>query len=239
VSGRAAEAHRRAVAAVGGLLAALPPDSGFAEWNAGNALATDGLPVFFHVTDAEEPFNVFCMSDDCSIGSHFGTLHAAEERRQIIWRMVAPDEREGFLIPVVARAANPLVLPDCLDWEFERVCDALLDDGVIDEAEADWLRERWDTAAIFAVLEAKGHDAVLYCNEHEGASRDGSDDNLSLMVWRAEQAKSPWSRRFDRADPRLCSQAAAGAAEERAWAEMGGRIDAHKEAFEALSAPRP
>jgi hypothetical protein len=226
-------AHHQATAAISRLLADLPDDSGFAAWNAGNALGRFGGPIFFHITDIDEPFNVFCKSDSCSIGSHFGTLYAAEDRRQIIYRMVAPEEREGFLIPVVISAKNPLAIPDCQDWHFDRICETLVEGGDIDQDEADWVLDQDDAeAALYALLEAKGYDALVYSNEHEGvnflpgriAAFPEGEANFSILVWRPEQVKSPFSARFNPDDPRLMSQTEMSREEEEAWLTMDDRI---------------
>lgn len=87
-------------------------------WMEGSAfLDDDGRPVvFFHGTDAHDQFNVFTRFDEQSLGFHFGSAEAANDRLRQIFRMVPQDENEGLIVPVYCRAANPLRLEDLYTW---------------------------------------------------------------------------------------------------------------------------
>jgi hypothetical protein len=158
--------------------------------------------IFFHGTDVAEPFNVFARSEDHSLGFHFGSMEAANDRLDQIYRMAPADENEGLVIPVYCRASNPLRLADQYTWEQVPVVCALVAAGIVSDDEADFIIDTASAEMIFAVIEEAGFDCIVYRNQCEAVSA-GHD---SLLVWRAELLKSPYSLRFDRNDPSLLSQ---------------------------------
>lgn len=192
---------------------------GWAIWNTGNALATtaDGLPLWFHGTH-EAGFNVFARCNEGSIGFHFGSLAAAECRLS---------ETSGFsedaaVIPVLLRAGNPLRLCDHECWGISRIAAELVDQLLIDDDMSDWLSACCDEAAVFALLEELGYDAVVYANEIEEAKDVKAD---SVFVWRAEQVKSPHTAIFDPQDPRLLTQCPADPVDLRDHAALAEIIE--------------
>lgn len=178
--------------------------SSAADWISGSAFVDEnGRPVvFYHGTDIDLPFNVFCQCGEGSIGFHFGSADTADTRlRQI--REGEADYDDGMsIIPVICRSTNPLRLNDLLCWGTREVIDALVDADVMTASEAETLLndDDCDLETIYAYIEEAGYDAVVYCNWTEGGTGD------SLIAWRPEMLKSPFSYDFAANDPRLLSQ---------------------------------
>jgi hypothetical protein len=175
-----------------------------AKWIEGGAFVEeDGRPAtFFHGTDVHEPFNIFTRFEDQSLGFHFGSVEAANDRLAQIFRMAPPDENEGIVIPVHCRAQNPLRMDDLYTWGQRAVVSALVDAGVASEDEAEFLEESASAEMLFAVIEEAGYDCIVYRNLCEA----GISAHDSILVWRAELLKSPYSLDFSLDDPRLLSQ---------------------------------
>jgi hypothetical protein len=200
-------------------------------WMAGGKLARGGRPlVWYHGTDCEDSFNIFTRWDDHSVGFHFGTSAAANDRLNAIFRMEAPEERGGRIIPVICRAVNPLRMHDQYTWETRSVAIALADACGLDDEFVDWVCDQNSAEAIYAAFECLGYDAVVYTNECEDKS--GIED--SLMIWRSELIKSPFSAVMDRADPSILSQAETDVDHLREWETIGANIDFMKEELNAM-----
>lgn len=176
----------------------------FEDWIEGSAfVGEDGRPtMFFHGTDIHDPFNIFTRFEDHSLGFHFGSMEAANDRISQIFRMAPPDENEGLIIPVYCRARNPLRLEDQYTWEQDAVVAALAEAGVLSEEEEEFVADSASAEMIFAAVEAAGYDCIVYRNRCE-AENEAHD---SILVWRAELLKSPYSLSFDMNDPRLLPQ---------------------------------
>lgn len=175
-----------------------------AKWIEGGAFVEDdGRPtMFFHGTDVHDPFNVFTRFEDQSLGFHFGSVEAANDRLDQIFRMAPPDENEGIVIPVHCRARNPLRMDDLYTWGQGSVVRALVEAGVAGEDEEEFLEDSACAEMLFAALEEAGYDCIVYRNLCE-AETNAHD---SILVWRAELLKSPYSQDFALDDPRLLSQ---------------------------------
>jgi hypothetical protein len=170
-------------------------------WAEGSYFANDGTgsPVrWFHGTDIDDQFNVFARCDEASLGFHFGTADAANDRLKQIECLADG----GSIIPVYCRATNPLVLEDLYTWSQWDVASALCDAGILTEDEAEFVADSASAEMIYAAIEEAGHDCVLYGNVCE--ARDAGE--ASLMVWRASLIKGVNSEIFDRDDPRILSQ---------------------------------
>jgi len=209
--------------------------AGMARWLEGSAFADGGVPaVLYHGTDIHDPFNVFTRWEgESSIGFHFGTREVANARIDEIFRMAAPDEREGIIIPVICRARNPLRLPDLMLWGQWECARALLEAGVLrSEEEMDHVADSCSEDAIFAAIEEAGYDCVVYGNEceHKAEVTD------SVIVWRSELLKSPWAASFDPADPRLLPQAPTDPADMDDWERRALSISAAREELRDLRA---
>lgn len=188
----------------------------------------DGTPlVWFHGTDSEVDFNVFTKTDDYSIGFHFGNADAANDRINEMFRMVPRDENAGVIIPVICRAKSPLRLPDLYEWSLDQIADAMLNCDLIDDVEHEWLVQRWRPEDVFAVLEEKGYDSVVYLNECE--HKEGKVD--SIFVWRAELLKSSYAATFDPNDPRLLPQNETSEVDMENWEILASEIEAAKEEY--------
>lgn len=201
--------------------------SSAADWISGSAFVDEnGRPVvFYHGTDIDLPFNVFCQCGEGSIGFHFGSADTADTRlRQI--RQGDLDYDDGMsVIPVICRSTNPLRLSDLLCWGTREVINALVDADVmtVPEAEALLDDDDCDLETIYAYIEEAGHDSVVYRNWTEGGTGD------SLITWRPELLKSPFSCDFDRNDPRLLSQAATDPQDLRRSVAMNEAIDMERQ----------
>mgnify|MGYP001428722723 CR=1 FL=1 len=205
------------------------------EWADGSAFNEGGMPrLWMHGTNVTEPFNVFTRWEDFSVGFHFGGPEAANDRAQNIHDEILGEDFDGVIIPVFCRATNPLRIPDLYTWEQHRVASALIDAGVIDEGEAEFLEESASAEMIFAILEEAGYDSLVYGNlcEHKEEVTD------SICVWRAELLKSPFASSFDRDDPRLMPQLPTDERDMEMWRAMSGSIEAEKEALREFRAGR-
>jgi hypothetical protein len=170
-------------------------------WAEGSYFADDGTgqPVrWFHGTDIDDHFNVFARCDEASLGFHFGTADAANDRL----RQIECLADGGSIIPVYCRAANPLVLNDLFTWSQWDVASALCDAVILTEDEAEFVADSASAEMIYAAIEEAGYDCVLYGNVCEARA---SGQN-SLMVWRASLIKGVNSSAFDRNEPRILSQ---------------------------------
>lgn len=198
-------------------------------WMEGGAFKNDdGTPlVWFHGTDSELNFNVFTKTDDYSIGFHFGNADAANDRINEMFRMVPRDENAGVIIPVICRAKSPLRLPDLYEWSLDQIADAMLNCDLIDDVEHEWLVQRLRPEDVFAVLEEKGYDSVVYLNECE--HKEGKVD--SIFVWRAELLKSPYAATFDLNDPCLLPQNETSEVDMENWEILASEIEAAKEEY--------
>lgn len=155
---------------------------------------------WFHGTDITDPFNIFACCEESSLGFHFGTAAAANDRLAKI--SMDDGELAGNIIPVFCRASNPLILDDLYTWGQWSVASALRDCGILTDEEAEFVADSASAEMIYAALEEAGHDCVLYTNACE--SRE--DGEVSLMVWRAEMIKGIHSEVFEIDDPRILSQ---------------------------------
>lgn len=205
-------------------------------WIEGGAfVGEDGTPMtFFHGTDITEPFNVFTRFEDQSLGFHFGSSEAANDRLRQIFRM-APDENDGVVIPVFCRAVRPLRLDDQYTWGQSAVISALVDAGVASEDDADFLYEGGSAEMLFAAMEEAGFDCIVYRNLCE-AEADAHD---SILVWRSELLKSPYSLEFERNDPRLLSQNETAEADLYEWECIAETIDACREQLREFRSTAP
>jgi len=171
------------------------PANDFREWFEGSAFVDDnGQPIIWcHGTEAE-PFNIFAMVEDGSMGFHFGSRGAALER------LDGTDAGEDArVVEVFCRARKPLRLRDHFTWTMCSVVGELEDLGVLKGDEGDAIYEACDDAMLFAVLERAGYDCIIYENETE---RHGD----SLLIWRPELIKAVDAGGFDREDPRIWPQ---------------------------------
>jgi hypothetical protein len=161
----------------------------------------DGTPRrWFHGTDIEDSFNIFAYFDEASLGFHFGSVSAANDRLAQIFRMT--DEPGGNIIPVHCRGVRPLVLNDLYTWGQWDVASALGDCGILTDDEVEFVAASASAAMLFAAIEEAGYDCVLYTNVCE--SMETAEE--SLMVWRAALVKGEHSVSFERDDPRILSQ---------------------------------
>lgn len=205
-------------------------DDGLKSWAAGSYFSDpDGmLQRWFHGTDAEEQFNIFAHCDDASLGFHFGSAAAANDRLSQI--SVDDEGFAGSIIPVFCRATNPLVIADLYTWGQWSVASALRDSGILTEDEAEFVTDSASAEMIYAAVEEAGYDCILYTNACE--SRDSGE--MSLMIWRAALVKGVHSLEFDREDPRILSQHSASD-DERSWFEhREAEIDRCREELRAL-----
>lgn len=203
-------------------------------WAEGSYFADDGTghPVrWFHGTDIEDRFNVFARCDEASLGFHFGTADAANDRLAQIECL----SEGGSIIPVYCRATNPLVLSDLFTWSQWDVATALCDAGILTDDEAEFVADSASAEMIYAAIEEAGYDSVLYGNACE--ARDSGQD--SLMIWRATLVKGVNSATFDKDDPRLLSQLPAFD-DEMSWHRYTERaIDDCREELRAFRASSP
>ncbi len=203
-------------------------------WAEGSYFANDGTgsPVrWFHGTDIEDPFNVFARCDEASLGFHFGTADAANDRLKQIECLADG----GSVIPVYCRATNPLALNDLYTWSQWDVASALWEAGILTEDEAEFVADSASAEMIYAAIEEAGYDCVLYGNLCE--ARDAGQK--SLMVWRASLIKGVHSELFDKDDPRILSQLPASD-EEMSWhSYLEREIDSSREELRAFRATAP
>lgn len=179
-------------------------DHSFEQWAKGSALVdADGyMRRWYHGTDVTEPFNIFAYYEECSLGFHFGSARAANDRiSKITWE---PGEVTGTVIPVYCRAMSPLVMDDQIIWDQWSVASSLGALGLLSEDEVEFVADSASAEMLYAVLEEAGFDCVLYTNVCEARE----ENDVSLMVWRAELVKGVNSAIFDREDPRILSQIA-------------------------------
>ena len=157
--------------------------------------------LWFHATDVDEPFSIFCKTEEASIGFHAGHLSAALYRHADIYRHVAVEERhlQGFVLPLIIRHRNAFCMPDAYDWRIDKVTDCLLDAGLLSELEEEAILQMPDPLAVFAVLERSGYDAIIYPNMCEG-----SKGEESILVWRAENIRLAHAQSFEEGSPCLC-----------------------------------
>ena len=210
---------------------------GFSEWIEGSAFVDgEGVPiVMYHGTDTGSDFNIFALTNEASIGFHFGDYQAAQKRIDTISILEEDPGYWGAVVPVVCNARNPLRLTDHFTWELGNVCNELYDLGVVDDDQRDYVLESCSEYALFAAVELAGYDCIVYLNqtEHDGAPAD------SLLVWRAEQLKSPYSARFDRGVPGLVSGIPHDPNDFKCWESIKEELDSHKEALlDLMSAPQ-
>jgi len=213
-------------------------DGAMWKWLEGSAFSDGGRPtVLFHGTDLHEPFNIFThWEGEASVGFHFGTREVANSRIDEIFRMAPPDERAGVIIPVICRAGNPLYLHDLYTWQQDDFANALHDAGVLaTEQEVEWAIETYSEARLFAAMEEAGFDCLVYGNvcEHKTEVTD------SVMIWRAEQLKSPFAASFDPADPRLLPQNETPAQDYDRWRELAEDIAEARRDLARLRANAP
>jgi len=206
---------------------------GLKSWASGSYFKDhDGmLQRWFHGTDADEPFNIFAHCDDASLGFHFGSAAAANDRLSQI--SVDDDDFAGNIIPVFCRAANPLVLADLYTWGQWSVASALRDCGILAEDEAEFVAGSTSAEMIYAAIEEAGYDCVLYTNACE--SRDTGE--MSLMIWRAALVKGIHSLEFEKEDPRILSQLPVSDDERRWFEYREAEIDRCREELRALRFP--
>jgi hypothetical protein len=212
---------------------ALRMDVTLEAWAAGSHFLNEDGSVtrWFHGTDIDDQFNIFARCDDASLGFHFGTADAANDRLKQIECLADG----GSIIPVYCRAANPLVLSDLFTWSQWDVASALCDAGVLTEDEAEFVADSASAEMIYAAIEEAGYDSVLYGNLCE--ARDSGQE--SLMVWRAALVKGVNSASFDWEDPRILSQLPA-TQDEMSWYGYREReIDSCREELRALRASSP
>jgi hypothetical protein len=196
-------------------------------WAKGSAFVDEQgkLERWYHGTDYEDGFNIFARYEDSSIGFHFGTAEAANDRLNQIDCL----EDNGNILAVYCRAQRPLVLDDMYTWDQWDVAQALRMVGVLTEDEAELVADSINAEMIYASIEEAGYDSVLYRNECE--NKQGQQ--LSLMVWRANLIKGINSASFDKDDPRILSQLPVGESE-LAWYTSNERsIDACREELRA------
>jgi hypothetical protein len=189
----------------------------------------DGMPMrWFHGTDVEVPFNIFAYCEEASLGFHFGTSSAANDRLAQIFRMT--NEPEGSIIPVYCRAERPLMLNDLFTWDQWDVVSALRDCDLITDEEAEFIADSASAEMLYAAIEEAGYDCVLYTNVCESRNEGGE----SLMVWRAAQIKGMCSASFDLADPRILSQLPVSDEELRWYESREAEINRCRDELRAL-----
>ncbi len=205
-------------------------------WIEGSFFADDGTgrPVrWFHGTDVESDFNVFARCDEASLGFHFGTADAANDRLAQIDCL----SDGGNIIPVYCRAANPLVLKDLFTWNQWDVASGLCEAGILTDDEAEFVADSASAEMIYAAIEEAGYDCVVYANMCE--AKDAGQE--SLMVWRASLIKGVNSSVFETDDPCILSQLPASE-DEMSWHLFREReIDRCREELRSLrsAADRP
>ena len=202
------------------------------KWAMNSAFLEDGLPrMWFHGTDEDRPFNIFTRwDDDYSLGFHFGSKEAANDRLAQMYRM--GPIIEGVIIPVFCRARSPLRLPDLYTWGQSTLVDALFDKGVITDGIANYIEESCSVVPIFAAIEEAGYDCVVYSNlcEHHEEPTD------SIFVWRSELLKSPFASSFRTHDPRLLPQNPTSSEDMRNWEMLGMEIATEREVIRSIRA---
>lgn len=203
-------------------------------WAEGSYFADDGTgsPVrWFHGTDIDDQFNVFARCDEASLGFHFGTADAANDRLKQIECLA----EGGSIIPVYCRATSPLVLNDLYTWSQWDVASALCDAGILTDDEAEFVADSASAEMIYAAIEEAGYDCVLYGNLCE--AKDSGQE--SLLIWRASLIKGVNSEIFDRDDPRILSQLPVSD-EEMSWhSYLEREIDSSREELRAFRAAAP
>ena len=178
----------------------MPPDihlrPGWREWSDGWTTR-----LWFHASDADAPFAVFCKTDEASIGFHAGHRSAALYRHADIFRHEDVETRDqwGYLLPLIIRHRNAFHMPDAYDWRIDKVTDRLFEAGLLSEREEEAILQMPDPLAVFAVLERSGYDAIIYPNQCEGLKGEES-----ILVWRAENMRLAHALRFDEGSPCLC-----------------------------------
>jgi hypothetical protein len=216
--------------------------NGFNDWFEGSAFKDEnGRPkTLYHATDCDENFNIFAVSEEGSLGYHFGSLDSATERLRVFdrtWngKTIKPLPMAGSIIPVVCNAQNPLRLRDHHLWGTSSVAHELLDMGVISEEQYDYITEEFEDQSTFAAIEMAGFDCIIYRNEteHSGTPSD------SLIIWRAEQVKSIYSSTFDRSSPYLSEGHPAKEADFQQWIHMAKAIEEHKHSMTRLMRQLP
>lgn len=151
-------------------------------------LRVNGLPLMlYHLTQAQ--FTSF-DTDRGDLGSHFGTAQqVAAHRGSLMFDGFANQDRT---VPVYLRIVNPIRLTHLGSFHADAVAPQLARRGLIGAFQAKALALVGDTGsvperraanqAIKALLEAAGHDGVVYSNAHEGKGN-------SFIVFRPEQVK--------------------------------------------------
>lgn len=190
---------------------------GFQEWVAGAR-----VDMWFHATDNDQPFSIFCKSDEGSIGFHAGTLEAALHRHRQIYRVIGQEraQNEGYILPLLIRYTKAFEMDDQYDWRLDKITGQLIERDILSEQEEDWILGRCDTQSIFGALERAGYDAILYPNECEGRKGD-----TSIITWRAENIKSANAASFKAGSPLLCPTLVPSEWEWRAWEENTWEIE--------------
>lgn len=157
--------------------------------------------LWYHASDAQKPFAIFCNSDEGSIGYHAGTHEAALHRHNEIFRMEDPRKRpwEGYLLPLIIRHRKAYRVSDLYDWRLDKLTSHLIEDGIITEFQEDQILKYCDPLGAFAALEVAGFDAILYANQCEGVK--GED---SILVWRPENIRLAHAQAFHERSPLLC-----------------------------------
>ena len=181
-----------------------------------------GKPVvMYHGTTVG--FDAFDTGD--SLGAHFGTAKAAQDRLETMSRW---DDRAQRVLPVYLKLDNPYDLPDLDQWDQKEIIDLLAADDTLDWSK--WpggergLREDveygGDYAPIQGFLKRNGYDGVVYTNREEGRRTIAGKAVMtdSYIVFDPDHIKSATGNvgTFDPKDPRFAYGVGAGVAAERA-----------------------
>lgn len=178
--------------------------------------------LWFHSTDTDEPFALFCRTEEGSIGFHAGTLSAAHDRHETVHAHEPISKRHycGYILGLIIRYSKAFRIDDPHTWDLETLTAEFLDQGLINEAEEEFILYKRDEAAIFAVLERSGFDAILYPNMCEGVRGEES-----IIVWRTENIRSASAVSFIEGCPLLCPTLRPEEFEIDIWKSQARRID--------------
>lgn len=175
--------------------------------------------VVYHATSAD--FDSFDTTRG-DLGSHFGSV---EQANKAVGRGRGAGASGPNIMPIYINLENPLRLKDTGTFHADGIAPQLAAKGWISKAEAkkivaeidaDWKKRAVYDVQLRDLIKSKGHDGVVYKNEHEGRGD-------SWIIFDPAQAKSATGNRgtFDPSNPSLLFQRNEGGAREYPIAPRG------------------
>lgn len=122
--------------------------------------------VLWHGCDVERPN----LENPNILGTHFGTIQAAQQRLEVTGRGV-----NSWVLPYRLTVMKPLALPDLGVWSFQSVTRELRLLKIVTAAQVDQAYEAWNRSdaegwsSIREAIQAAGFDSISYVNEIEDA----------------------------------------------------------------------